>query len=355
MPTTLFLLKRRADYSQDPSYSGSNQIATGMWNSSNFVVQEINKVTDVSADLQILEDANRIDAALVASDPRLVVIEGLWVTPAKMMELKGLYRHRNRKWVVRIHSDIPFLATEGNAMGWIAQYLQMGVVVAPNDPRAHKQLVEYAKVLGLTDDDIASRLPLLMNCFPTDYEQIVPSELDTTNKDTLDIACFGAFRPLKNHLQQALVAIRFAQEQGKGLRFHVNDRQDQGGGSPFKNLTHLFDTLGADFQLVRHGWEDRETFLSSIRGVDLLMQVSLSETFNIVAADATFVGRPVLASDEIPWIYPLTADGTDAEQMLKTLRTLWLSKAFFIQQNRERLTSYAKRSAATWIRYVRSA
>lgn len=43
MPKALFILKRREDYSQDPSYSGSPQIATGMWNSAKFVVDALNE------------------------------------------------------------------------------------------------------------------------------------------------------------------------------------------------------------------------------------------------------------------------------------------------------------------------
>lgn len=44
MAKALFLLKRREDYSQNASYSSSNQIATGMWNSSKFVVDALQEV-----------------------------------------------------------------------------------------------------------------------------------------------------------------------------------------------------------------------------------------------------------------------------------------------------------------------
>lgn len=357
MPKALFLLKRREDYSQDPTYSGSYQIATGMWNSANFVVQALNAngLLSSSAGVEIITDANVVDAVVTEQNPSLVIFEGLWVTPDKIAELKSLYRHRNRTWMVRIHSDIPFLATEGVAMEWIGKFLELGVVVAPNDPRAHNQLREYGLALGYSQDDLKLLMPLLTNCYPTNFNPV--QGLDTSAKDTIDVACFGAYRPLKNHLQQAIVAVRFASAIGKKLRFHVNNRQDQGGNSPFRNVKGFFDELnrqrGNDqYALVEHGWEDRETFIQSLTDVDLLMQVSLNETFNIVAADAVFAGRPVLASDEIPWIYPLTADPVDAVQTLRALETIWANKAFFITQNRRLLTSYAEQSAAVWTRYV---
>lgn len=349
MPTALFLLKRREDYSQDPSYSGSYQIATGMWNSAKFVVDVLND-NQVDAGIGILEDANSIDAAVVAANPKVVFVEGLWVTPAKFAELMALPRHSGRTWVVRIHSEIPFLATEGVAMEWIGDYLKQGVCVAPNAPRAHDQLAAFADLIGVD----RHALPFLPNCFPVDFRPFPSAELDTTHKDTLDIACFGAYRPMKNHLQQAMMAMRFAKKHGKKLRFHVNNRKDQGGQPVFKNVAAMFAHLPAEFELVVHDWEDRATFLKSMEGIDLLMQESLSETFNIVAADATWVGRPVLANKEIPWLFQMGSDPTDQAKTLQVLEALWANKSFYITQNRARLKAYAKRSETIWVKYVKS-
>jgi len=174
MPKALFILKRREDYSQDPSYSGSPQIATGMWNSAKFVVDALNE-KNIPADIELVIDANSIDAVCMAHNPDVVFIEGLWVTPAKMTELRGLARHAHRTFVVRVHSEIPFLATEGIAMDWIGQYLKTGVTVAPNAPRSHDHLKAFAEMIGAD----TSLLPYLPNCFPTDFRAFHPSELDT--------------------------------------------------------------------------------------------------------------------------------------------------------------------------------
>lgn len=345
MAKALFLLKRR----EDASYSSSNQIATGMWNSSKFVVDALQEV-GIDAVVEVVVDANSIDAVCVQHDPDFVFIEGLWVVPTKFVELMNLARHTHRQFIVRIHSEIPFLATEGIAMEWIGQYLKDGVTVAPNAPRAHDQLKAYAEMIGITNQTL---IPYLPNCFPTDFRDYDQTELDTSEKESIDIACFGAYRPLKNHLQQALIAMRFAESLGKKLRFHVNDRKDQGGQPIFKNVQGMFSHLPSDgFELVIHEWEDRQTFLQSIEGIDLLMQDSLSETFNIVAADATWVGRPVLGNKEIPWLYSLWSDPTDQHKAMKVLSTIWQNKTFTITQNRARLRSYAKQSQSIWFKYL---
>lgn len=347
MSKSVFLLKRREDYNQDPTYSGSYQIATGMWNSAQFVSDMLN-TNGRQSSAEILVDANSIDAVTTSLDPDYVFIEGLWVTPAKIAELLTFTRHQRRKWVLRIHSEIPFLATEGVAMGWIAEYLALGAIIAPNAPRAHQQLVHYALQSGLTQEQVDAQVIYLPNVYPTDFEPL--AGLDTTSKPYLDAACFGALRPLKNHLQQVFVASRFAELLGKPLRFHINNRQDQGGSPIAKNVKAAVEEMGAT--LVEHPWEDRDTFLQSLRDSDLLLQVSMSETFNIVAADATWVGRPVLASSELPWIHPLYADPQNVDQSLKVLRHIWSNKSYYVQNNRRGLKRYVNASTARWLSYV---
>lgn len=343
---SLFILKRRHDYTQDPSHFTSYQIATGMYNSSKFVVDELVD-GGREAHLALVVDANDIDREVTQYKPTHVFLEGIWVTPAKFKELMKLKRHENVKWVVRVHSEIPFLSSEGIAMEWIAEYLRLGVTVAPNAPRAHEQLKWLAKsMLGQqAADELVSYLP---NCCPVNFKDFPITK--KPESEYLDIACFGAFRPLKNHLQQAFVALRYAEERGKKLRFHVNSRKDQSGDQPFRNVTALLEAAGAE--LVVHPWEDRETFLSSLKSMDILMQISISETFNIVAADATLVGTPIIVSKEISWAYPTYGDPQSATDCLQKLKLIMSNKDFFINGNRSGLSIYASAARRRWLSYL---
>lgn len=350
--SALFILKRREDYNTDEAYSYSYQIATGMWNSALFVSDVLNE-NGIQSNVELAIDANGIDALVTLNNPSQVFIEGLWVPPAKFTELMALPRHAGRQWHVRIHSELPFLATEGVAIEWITQYLAQGVVVAANSPRIHLQLQQWAASVGYTEQQVIELLLCLQNCYPTDYRAIFPGELDFSQKTTIDIACFGAIRVLKNTLQQAQIAVEYARSIGKQLRFHVNNVVS-GPTAPGieRNLLSFFAALPpADAVLVQHGWEDRVTFLQSLQAVDLLMQVSFSETFNIVAADATWVGRPVLGSPELPWLFPVYGDETSSTEALKTLQIIMATPSFFVTQNRARLKSYAARSEDQWVRY----
>lgn len=347
MTRSLFLLKRREDYSQDPSYSSSYQIATGMYNSAKFVVDEL-VAAGRDARVVLVIDANDIDREVTNYQPTHVFVEGLWVVPSKFTELMAIKRHANVKWHVRLHSEIPFIATEGIAFEWISQYLRDGVYVSPNAPRSHEQIKWLAKRM-IGDQQAELQVPFLPNCYPVDFSEFPLQNLNL-QKDTLDIACFGAYRPMKNHLQQAFIALRYAENQGKQLRFHVNARMDAGGGGPAKNVQHLLASAGAE--LVSHGWEDRETFLRSIGEIDLLMQLSMSETFNIVSADVTLVGRPMIVSKEISWAYPTYGDPNSVDDCLRKIDLIMKNKTFFINGNRAGLNIYANAARRRWLNYV---
>jgi hypothetical protein len=324
----------------------SPQMAAGMWNSAKFVVDDLIS-NGREAKAEIVVDGNSVDAAVTKYNPSHVFIEGYWVTPSKMAELMSLPRHQGRTWIVRVHSEIPFLAGEGIAMGWNEEYWRLGVILAPNAPRAVQQFSWQLLNLSPAVSNPSSLLKYLPNCYPVNsFLPIQPAQ----DSPILKVACFGAFRILKNHLNQAFVAARFAQSLGKTLEFHFNGRVDGTGKPVIKNVKNLFDSTGITW--VQHEWEDRDTFLQSLSNMDLLLQVSMSETFNIVAADATLVGIPILTSSEVPWVYPLTADPQTVDDCLAKLRVIWANRNFFITKNRLGLTRYANRSQSIWLNYL---
>jgi len=132
---------------------------------------------------------------------------------------------------------------------------------------------------------------------------------------------------MKNHLLQAVAAMRIGDLLGKKTYFHINTKRMENRGEPvLKNLRNLFK--GTDHVLVEHGWMERDNFLAVARRMDLGMQVSFSETFNIVAADMISQDVPVVVSNEIEFVAPFfKADKTSSmSMMLKMLFTLTASK-----------------------------
>jgi hypothetical protein len=169
----------------------------------------------------------------------------------------------------------------------------------------------------------------------------------------LDVGCFGAIRPLKNQLVQAMAAMAFADELEKTLHFHINhSRQEQNGENVYKNLVSLFQ--GTKHKLIEHEWVLHEEFIRIIRGMDFGLQISFSETFNIVAADFVHVKVPVIGSEEIEWLNPFyKSSATNLNDILMYMRLAWYGKKINLHYlNNLGLEHYNLKARKVWGNYL---
>jgi len=315
-------------------------ISTGLLNSAKFVAEALGK-NGVLAEVVEAVDGNDIDRLVTAAEPSIVIIEAIWVTPAKLRELLGIRRHRNVTWIVRVHSKMPFLAEEGNAIAWLREYLTIGPLrVAANS-------------LDLLNDIRDTIGPCLY--LPNIYE--LPASFDASldiQNHTVDVGCFGAIRPLKNQLKQAVAAIEFGNQNDLTVRFHINaGRAEQRGEQVLKNLRALFG--GSAHELVEHPWLDHAAFVELARSMDVGMQVSLSESFNIVTADMVGVGVPVVGSRDIDWLPASTvvANPNSTYEIRRLLETtISGDRAEFVQLQRQGLAGHNRSALRTWLKFV---
>jgi hypothetical protein len=287
----LFIVKKQNLYSGHYTAVPSS----GLFNSAKFVSDMVHDKLHFKSKIVVVEDNNDIDREVTAFKPKIVVIEALWVVPEKFAVLKKLHPHV--EWIVRNHSNLPFVAQEGIAMDWFMRYMKIPKVsVACNEPRIRQELQALANAEGARTNVL-----YLPNYYPP---QFTP-RCHQIQSGRIDIGCFGAIRPLKNQLIQAVAAIEYAQSHGKQLFFHMNGSRIEGGGLPIShNLEGLFNNL-PQHKLVTYPWMNRQAFLSVIRKMDVAMQVAFSETFNIVTADAVMSDVPVVVSPEIDWVDPM--------------------------------------------------
>jgi hypothetical protein len=285
--------------------------------------------------------------------PTHVILEALWVTPIKLAELIRL--HPAVQWIIRLHSELPFMAGEGMAMDWIAEYMKLDQVkIGINAPRMLREIEVYAKSLGLKD-----KVMYLPNHYTEKLMPISGRKIELLKvKKQLDIACFGAVRPLKNHLVQAIAAIEFAESIGKTVNFHINAGRVEMNGSPvLNNLKGLFQQVyDRGHRMTMHQWTPQEDFLKLCHTMDLGMQVSFSETFNIVSADLLSQGVPVVGSEEIPWLSPHLAHphATDSDAIAKALKDAYNYPWLNVWLNQRSLNKYTNKTKKIWYKTFRS-
>lgn len=255
----------------------------GLWNSATFVVDFLNSINRSSILVSVV-DGNSIDREIHKYKPKNVIIEAIWATPDKMRELARL--HKNVKFIIRIHSKAPFLANEGIAFQWCNEFIDIDNVI-------------------LTGNNIDFVTHMNLCGYPTEYlPNIYSDKINSFGRNNIisndiHIGCFGSIRPMKNQLIQAMSAIAFGNENNYSVHFHMNGtRSEQNGGNVLKNIIALFENQKSH-QLHLHPWEPHKDFLDRIKMMHLGMQVSYTESFNIVTADFIRCNIPIVTSKEI--------------------------------------------------------
>jgi len=315
----LFLLKKAYDY------DGTHATSNGLRSSTLFVVDMLLS-EGRRAKLVEVVDANSIDAVVAQLRPEHVVLEALWVTPDKLAELQRL--HSTVRWTIRVHSELPFLAQEGCAMEWLLAYKN----------------ADLAFNSAQTADDMHGVTPAIW--LPNYYPLSKPRSEKPVHQATLQVGCFGAIRPLKNQLIQAVAALQWAHKLHRPLKFHMNgERVEQRGSNNLKNIKAL---LGD--QLVLHPWLPRSEFLELVAEMDVCMQVSLSESFNIVSADAVSMGVPLVGSSAIPWLTRRAQ--ADAGRVDSIVEALERANRITVFMNHHALEDYLTHAKKEWLRYV---
>ena len=345
----LFILKRREDYSQ-PHHSNVG-LSTGLYNSASFVNQMMIDA-GVESKMVVVADNNCIDREVTAYRPTHVIIEALWVVPTKFAVLCKL--HPSVTWIIRLHSEMPFLANEGIAMDWIADYVRFpNVIIGVNAPRMMSEVRFYLQtVFGWPQSITEDRIIYLPNSYPRATHR---KKFDISNRE-INIGCFGAIRPLKNHMIQAIAAVKLAESMNMRLNFHVNAGRLEMKGEPvLHNLRGFFQQLyDRGHKMISHTWCPREDFLKICAQMDIGMQVSFSETFNIVGADLISQGVPMVMSSEVPWVSSLfCADPTNTDDIFYILERTVKWPALNVWRHQRLLNSYTSETLTHWLRYFK--
>lgn len=341
MINVLFLVKKSSEYGNYTLNSKS-----GLRNSAKFVKDAINKFPGIKAELEFCIDGNDIDNKLSKFKPNLCIIEALWVTPTKISELVHL--HPTVEFIIRVHSKTPFLAMEGMAIGWIRAYNQISnTFVSFNN----KQTSEDFNSIGIVNYYLPNIYNEVSSCKRSIFKYLVrkinPNQL---NKRIYRFGCFGAIRPFKNHLNQAMAAIKFAESKGAKARFYVNAGRLEGGENVLKNLRALFKNT--PHKLIELGWYTHEEFIELINRMDLCLQVSYTESFNIVSADVVSQGVPLVVSEEIDWIKSNNVDPNDVQQIANKIDYVLRFKEHLVESNMRDLHAYNKHANSIWHKYL---
>lgn len=244
----------------------------------------------IDCDLQAVKDFKELNEFLADNrDVTHAVVEAVWLTSREVAELAATYH--TTEFVIRAHSKIGFLQVEPEAVPVIRDIIDLSyrtknVCFSSNNDEFCRSLGEvFGPVLYL----------------PNLYDLDASPPRDKSCRDVLRIASFGARRLLKLHPNAALAALQVSRRLGKKLEFFINIDNTPGSQSVRNTVKNLISGLPWA-RLVEVPWQDSATFKATIASMDLVYQLSCTETFCLVAADAVASGVPVVVGPAVSWV-----------------------------------------------------
>lgn len=312
----LFIEKINASYR---SQTGSRQ-ASGL----SVCIDMISASLGISSMKVAIDSYRHIELSIMRFNPKNVILTAIFLCESELSKLTKSFP--STKFYVMVHSNIPFLAVQGEGMQRVVEASRLGVTLICNDERTARALSSYGSVW-------------LPNIYKRDFYPAKP----IVDKEKVSVVCAGSLRHMKNHLTQAIAAIKYADRYGKALEFYCNTSRSEGGGTVLLNLKPLFN--GSKHNLRSLPWQEHSDFVKSLRAFDIGLQVSLTETFNICAADYTCAGLPMVVSSEVDWASKESfADCHDADLIVDKM----IGCDKFVQSNQKNLLEYSQRALSKW-------
>ncbi|MGA7411590.1 MAG: hypothetical protein WBW33_14005 [Bryobacteraceae bacterium] len=246
----------------------------------------------ISTDVWPILSPADLDAKLAVAPVDHVIISAPWIPTPDLQEL--CTRYPNTQFAVNCHSNVGFLQADRNGVKLLREAMELELGnsnfhLAGNSRRFCDWLTEA----------FGAPCAFLPNLYFLSEEQPWSSRVFTGG--TLRIGVFGATRPLKNLMSAAGAALEISRDLRVPLELWMSAGRAEGGGETVMaavkemllNLPHV--------TLMLNGWQSWPKFRKVVSHMNLLLQPSYTESFNMVTADGIAEGVPSAVSRAIDW------------------------------------------------------
>jgi hypothetical protein len=217
-----------------------------------------------------------------------VVISAPWLSVYDLQTL--IENFKTIQFVILSHSNVGFLQADPDGVWLLRQYFDLA--------QTHPNLKvggNSEKFVHWVQHAYNQEATLLPNLYPLPDKDKVKAPWD--GKSALKIGAFGAVRPYKNFMTAAAAAITIQRFLGVPVELHMSTGGEGGTVAAIEQMCAGVK----DFKLVKHEWSYWDKFIRLVANMDLLLQVSYTESFNLITADGISVGVPSVVSSAIEW------------------------------------------------------
>jgi hypothetical protein len=334
--TARAILVYRTSETQSPSHVGLGVIAAGtaktlrragLW-------AEAWGCTDADNLRARLERACAVAQERGQLQPTHVIIHAPWVATCDLAAMARDFP--DIVFVVVSHSNFGFLAADPHAVQLLREAVELqhslhNVIVAGNS----EKFTNAASVIWNTN------VAFLPNLY--DLSEPMPPARGPWAGSSLRLGLFGACRILKNGLTATAAAASLAAALRVPTELYVSE-----SNPAMRELCEDTPSL----TLVSTGWLPWPKFRQLVGSMDLLLQPSFTESFNVVTADGVHQGVPSVVSDAIDWAPTRwQANPDDAEDLVRVAQYL-LSTPQAVEDGRQALNAYVARGVQTWSAFL---
>ena len=268
-----------------------------------------------------------------------VVIAALWIPTSDIAVLAGEFL--DTVFAVVSHSAVGFLSADPHAIRLLReaadlQLMMHNVFIGGNA----RKFTDWATRTWSVN---AAWLPNLY-CL----DEVFRRKRHWTG-GPLRIGLFGANRPLKNFISGAAAAAELAVRLRVPIELLISTGRTEGGSRRAVDEM-VQDVPGLTIRDV--GWLSWPKFRALLRHVDLVFQVSYTESFNVVSADAVAEGVPVVGSDAIDWLPHWWQAKADEPREISRVAEQLLRDPNASQDGLDALEAYVEAGLAAWAKFL---
>lgn len=278
-------------YKNFGAFQGISHIGLGVSALNN--AKNLNRM-GIKAQVFPLKDDHGLKEALHQNpDTTHVVISAPWVLTSTFAYLCA--RYPNVHFAVVSHSNVGFLQADTNGIKLLKEALDL------EGQMYNFHLAGNCKEFqGWIEETFKAPCTFLPNMYYLHHQH--GRKKECWDGGTLRIGAFGATRILKNFVSAAAAAMEIASALGVQTEIWFNSGRDDGPES--KRLRQAISQLVTEMpnvELKFHNWSSWSVFKRLVGSMNLLLQPSYTESFNMVTADGVSQGVPSVVSEVVTW------------------------------------------------------
>lgn len=274
-----------------------------------------------------------------------VIIFAPWVPTNDLYQL--VRYHTEVEFAVISHSNVGFLQADPNGIRNLRD--EMGLEMAVANFRLAGNCSRFTDWVKRAYNAPCLLLP---NLYDTRQAHAMPRQPGSgASGGTIRIGCFGAPRVQKNFISGVAAALEIATLLRRDTEIWISTGRPEGAVTLLNAIIQMVQGVKW-VKLVQNKWEPWPQFRHTISHMDLLIQPSYTESFNIVTADGVAEGVPSVVSHAVDWAPARWKAEVDDVQDIARVGIALLNDCHSAAEGMAALTHYVTHGVALWKSYL---